>query len=152
MWRANDFHLALQLTSFYVPLKTILRAKWSRGRKWEWGEEGGFKDGCEEEVYQSTSRMAIINHQLCYFLSGDYLGEVRLRDGREKAKVIGSVQHRQRCAREVVWLLAVRCGCIARVGCLHPAFNSQWSSQQRHQHRRWWTDSAGRVKISISIY
>lgn len=61
--------------------------------------------------------MAIINHQLCYFLSGDYLGEERLRGGRERAKVIGSVQHKQRCAREVVWLLVVRYGCIAGVGC-----------------------------------
>lgn len=78
MWSANDFHLALQLTSFYVPLKTILRAKWSRGREMRVGGTGGFKDGCEEGVYQSTSTMAIINHQLCYFLSGDYLGEERL--------------------------------------------------------------------------
>lgn len=44
----------------------------------------GVKDGCEEGVYQSASTMAIINHQLCYFLSGDYLGEERLGDGREK--------------------------------------------------------------------
>ena len=49
MWRANDFHLALQLTSFYVPLKTILTAK--RGHVEEnesWRGGGGVKDGCEE--------------------------------------------------------------------------------------------------------
>lgn len=52
------------------------------------GEHGrGVKDGCEEGVHQSTSTMAIINHQLCYFLSGDYLGEERLQDGTGKAKV-----------------------------------------------------------------
>lgn len=39
------------------------------------GGRGEDKDGCEEGVYQSTYTMAIINHQLCYFLSGDYLGE-----------------------------------------------------------------------------
>lgn len=47
----------------------------------------GSKDGCEEGVYQSTSTMAIIHHQLCYFLSEDYLGEERLRDGRDDAEV-----------------------------------------------------------------
>lgn len=47
----------------------------------------GAKDGCEEGVYQSTSTAAIINHQLCYFLSGDHLGEAR-----QKAKgVYGQV-------------------------------------------------------------
>lgn len=79
MWRANDFHLALQLTRFYVPVNAILRAKWSRAGEREWGKRGN-KDRCEEGVYQSMSTMAIINHQLCYFLSGDYLGEEGLRD------------------------------------------------------------------------
>lgn len=41
------------------------------------GGAGGVKDGCEEGVYQSTSTAAIINHQLCYFLSGDHLGEAK---------------------------------------------------------------------------
>lgn len=36
---------------------------------------GGVKDGCDEGAHQSASTMAIINHQVCYFLSGDYLGE-----------------------------------------------------------------------------
>ena len=54
----------------------------------EESERGGFKDECEEGVHQSTCTMAIINHQLCYFLSGDYLGEERLRDGRGRAEVI----------------------------------------------------------------
>lgn len=31
--------------------------------------------------------MAIINHQRCYFLSGDSFGEERLQDGRGKTKV-----------------------------------------------------------------
>lgn len=37
----------------------------------------GAKDGCEEGVYQSTRTVPTINHQLCYFLSGDHLGEAR---------------------------------------------------------------------------
>lgn len=55
------------------------------------GEEDD-KDGCEKRVYQSTSTMAIINHQPCYFLSGDYLGRGEVRWKRWKL----IVQHRGR--------------------------------------------------------
>lgn len=121
MWRANDFHLALQLTCFYVPVKTILRAKWSRGRErgWGGGKRGGNKDRCEEGVYQSMSTMAIINHQLCYFLSGDYLGEEGPPDEKGGKRLFDT----ERCAREVFRRL--RCDCTARPGFSNTV--SHWS-------------------------
>lgn len=33
-----------------------------------------------------------------------------------KAKVIVRVEHKERCAGEVVWLLPVKCGCIETAG------------------------------------
>lgn len=62
------------------------------------GEEDD-KDGCEKWVYQSTSTKAIINHQPCYFLSGDYLGKEGVRWKRWKL----IVQHRGGCTGIARW-------------------------------------------------